>query len=115
MQVLKFGGTSVANTENIQKTIQVIQQSGYSRCLIVVSALSGVTDLLIKTGTTAADGHEQYKQFLAELEKKHIDKDEFEKLTISYSQALVFFSVYKLFCLILIGICRRSPICFSIP
>jgi len=73
MQVLKFGGTSVANTENIQKTIQVIQQSGYSRCLIVVSALSGVTDLLIKTGTTAADGHEQYKQFLAELEKKHID------------------------------------------
>ena len=32
---------------------------------------------------------------LISMEKKHIDKDEFEKLTISYSQALVFFSVSK--------------------
>ena len=73
MQVLKFGGTSVANAENIQKTIQVIKDSGYSRCLVVVSALSGVTDLLIKSGVTAADGNETYKQVLNELEKKHIE------------------------------------------
>jgi len=73
MQVLKFGGTSVANAENIQKTVQVIKNSGYSRCLVVVSALSGVTDLLLKTGHTAAEGNEQYKQTLAELEKKHIE------------------------------------------
>ena len=73
MQVLKFGGTSVANAENIQKTIQVIQNSGYSRCLVVVSALSGVTDLMIKAGVTAADGNENYKQVLNELEKKHIE------------------------------------------
>ena len=31
---------------------------------------------------------------LISMEKKHIDKDEFEKLSITYSQALVLLSVF---------------------
>jgi len=73
MQVLKFGGTSVANAENIQKATLVVKNSGYNRSVVIVSALSGVTDLLIKTGTIASEGNELYKQHLIELEKKHID------------------------------------------
>ena len=73
MKVLKFGGSSVANAENIKKVIDIIQRPQYQNSIIVVSALGGVTDLLIKTGIDAAMGNEQYKETLFALEKKHID------------------------------------------
>jgi bifunctional aspartokinase / homoserine dehydrogenase 1 len=48
MQVLKFGGTSVANANNIRK-IKNIVQSKYSgeRTVIVVSAFAGITDIIV--------------------------------------------------------------------
>ena len=55
MIVLKFGGTSVANAENINKTINIIAQKSKDKKLaVVVSAFSGVTDLLILAGKTAS-------------------------------------------------------------
>ena len=46
MQVLKFGGTSVANAENIKKVIAIVKQSSQKdKTIVVVSALGGVTDL----------------------------------------------------------------------
>ncbi len=73
MKVLKFGGSSVANAENIKKVISIIQQSQYKKSITVVSAFGGVTDLLIKTGTEASVGNENYKETLSALEKRHID------------------------------------------
>ena len=73
MKVLKFGGSSVANAENIKKAVSIIQQPQYKKSIIVFSAFGGVTDLLIKTGTDAAQGNEQYKETLTALEKRHID------------------------------------------
>ena len=52
MKVLKFGGTSVANAENINKVINIITKNDEAQ-IIVVSALGGVTDALIKAGTLA--------------------------------------------------------------
>src|SRR5256885_1825248 len=72
MKVLKFGGTSVANTENIQKTVSIIKR-GNEPQIIVVSALGGVTDQLIRTGTKAEKTDETYKEMLQHLEKKHLD------------------------------------------
>jgi aspartokinase/homoserine dehydrogenase 1 len=72
IKVLKFGGTSVANTENIRKTVNIIKQGNDSQ-IIVLSALSGVTDQLIRTGTLAEKGDETYKEMLKQLEKKHLD------------------------------------------
>ena len=49
MLVLKFGGSSVANADNIRQVIQIIQNTLNTRnnqLIVVVSALGGVTDEL---------------------------------------------------------------------
>ena len=73
MKVLKFGGSSVANAENIKKVVAIIKQPQYKKTVIVFSAFGGVTDLLIKTGADAALGNEAYKETLTALEKNHIE------------------------------------------
>ncbi len=72
MQVLKFGGTSVANADCINKTIAIVQHAAQKgRVVAVSSALSGVTDLLIQVGTLAAAGDEGYKAKLQAIEERH--------------------------------------------
>lgn len=63
MKVMKFGGTSVANAENIKKIIAIAKTSLQSddQAVVVVSALSGVTDGLIDLATKAANGDASYK------------------------------------------------------
>ena len=73
MKVLKFGGSSVANADNIKKVVTIVLQPQYNNSIVVVSALGGVTDLLIATGTDAANGKESYKETLLALEKRHIE------------------------------------------
>ncbi len=73
MQVIKFGGSSVANAENIKKVIVVIQQKILKeKTVVVVSALGGVTDLLILCSTLAAAGDETYKEKISEIEQRHL-------------------------------------------
>jgi bifunctional aspartokinase / homoserine dehydrogenase 1 len=73
MQVIKFGGSSVANSENIKKVIAVIQQKiTTSNTIVVVSALGGITDLLILCSTLAANHNESYKDKIAEIEQRHL-------------------------------------------
>ncbi len=74
MQVLKFGGTSVANAENINKVIAVLKQAVQKdRTVVVVSALGGVTDLLLNAASLAAAGDETYKEKLKVVEQRHIE------------------------------------------
>ncbi len=72
MKVLKFGGTSVANAENISKVVNIVIKNDEAQ-IVVVSALGGVTDTLIKAGTLAEQTDETYKEILQQLEKKHLD------------------------------------------
>ncbi len=73
MYVLKFGGTSVANSENIQKTVEIVQHSvNKNRTFVVVSAMSGVTDLLIEAANLAANQNEEYKEKLKIIELRHL-------------------------------------------
>lgn len=72
MKVLKFGGSSVANAENIQKVVAIVKGTSEPQ-IVVVSALGGVTDLLIKAGTLAEQSDETYKEVLQQLETKHLD------------------------------------------
>ncbi|MFN3755159.1 bifunctional aspartate kinase/homoserine dehydrogenase I [Flavobacterium sp.] len=84
MIALKFGGTSVANAENISKTIAIVaNKSKENQLAVVVSAFSGVTDLLILAGKTAAEKDKGYKDIVSQIEKKH--KDAIEEL-ISLSE-----------------------------
>lgn len=74
MHVLKFGGTSVANAENINKVIALVKQAlEKNRVLLVVSALGGITDMLIQAAISAAAGDESYKQKLSEIEHRHLE------------------------------------------
>src|SRR5579872_2907692 len=74
MQVLKFGGSSVANTENINKVNAIVQQAlAKDRTILVVSALGGVTDALIRAGLLAAAGDESYKEKLQLVEQRHLE------------------------------------------
>ncbi|MDQ3551233.1 MAG: hypothetical protein M3413_06870, partial [Bacteroidota bacterium] len=61
MQVLKFGGTSVANAGNIKKIKNIIHtKATHTRTVVVVSAFAGVTDKLLQCGSLAADGDNKY-------------------------------------------------------
>lgn len=74
MQVLKFGGSSVANAENIERVVNIIRQrSEGEKTIAVVSALGGITDILLNCGTMAAEGNEAYKEQLQVIEARHME------------------------------------------
>ncbi|MDY8135809.1 bifunctional aspartate kinase/homoserine dehydrogenase I [Aquimarina sp. 2201CG5-10] len=74
MNVLKFGGSSVANTTTIESVIKIIKkQSKKDTLYIVVSALGGVTDLLLQAGEEASSNNENYKNTLSEIERRHLE------------------------------------------
>ena len=55
MQVLKFGGTSVADAASIRQVINIVEKAlEEDRTLVVCSAISGCTDELIRIGRLAA-------------------------------------------------------------
>ena len=72
MQVLKFGGTSVANAEAMLQTIKVVEKAlEADRTIVVSSAISGCTDGLIEMGRLAAARDEVYLERLAFWQEKH--------------------------------------------
>jgi aspartokinase/homoserine dehydrogenase 1 len=74
MQVLKFGGSSVANSENIRKVIKITgDRRSRGKAVVVVSALGGTTDALINCGTLASQANEEYKIILKQIEQRHLD------------------------------------------
>jgi aspartokinase/homoserine dehydrogenase 1 len=73
-QVLKFGGSSVANADNIRKVLNIVgQHRQRGRAVVVVSALGGVTDQLLRCGDMAADGNEAFRELLLQIEQRHLD------------------------------------------
>ena len=71
MKVLKFGGTSVAHPNSIAKVLDVVKSSPSS--VVVVSALGGVTDQLVKAMELAASGQNTYQSLLTSIEEQHND------------------------------------------
>jgi aspartokinase/homoserine dehydrogenase 1 len=72
MKVLKFGGTSVANSESLSNVLKIVQKQKGS-IAVVVSALGGITDLLMEMLSLAQSGEDHYKDNLAVIEKRHLD------------------------------------------
>ena len=58
MKVLKFGGTSVGSVESIQAVLQIVKKSydAGEKPLVVLSAMSGITNLLTQMAEDAAEG-----------------------------------------------------------
>jgi aspartokinase/homoserine dehydrogenase 1 len=72
--VVKFGGTSVGTAKAIQQAAQVVLRHAphWERTVVVVSAMAGVTDALIKGAQTAATGDEAtHKALVADLRARH--------------------------------------------
>ncbi len=74
MNVIKFGGSSVASAENIEKVASIIKHNfADKKLVVVVSALGGVTDLLLDCAGQAAAGEESYKDIFNHIESRHVD------------------------------------------
>jgi aspartokinase/homoserine dehydrogenase 1 len=74
MKILKFGGTSVGSAQSIGTVIGILRNEyeAGEKPVVVLSAMSGVTNLLSSMAEKAARG-EDFTPQLAELETRHFD------------------------------------------
>jgi len=73
MQVLKFGGSSVADATNISNVVRIVKESvKRDRTILVASAAGGCTDKLIEIGKLASEQDDRYVILIDELEERHI-------------------------------------------
>lgn len=73
--VMKFGGTSVGSADALQQAAQIIRnaQDEFTRVVVVTSAMSGVTDLLLQSASLAAQGKVDWlPQAESTLREKHL-------------------------------------------
>lgn len=70
MKVLKFGGSSINSAENIEKVKEIVLRQN-DDVVVVVSALGGVTELILKAAKTASTGSSDYLSVLEEINEKH--------------------------------------------
>lgn len=74
MKVLKFGGSSIGNAENIEKVVEIVKTAiEKSSCAVVLSAMQGTTDDLIGAGKLAESGDEIFREKINEIEAKHFE------------------------------------------
>ena len=73
MLVLKFGGTSVGSPEAVESLLAILgdHEHAHKVRVVVVSALSGVTDGLIAAARQAAAGDDAYAAAVKALEDRH--------------------------------------------
>ncbi len=72
MKVLKFGGTSVGSTESMLNVKQIVETAARDEeVIVVVSALGGITDQLLRTAEMAFHGDSLYKREMGEIIDRH--------------------------------------------
>ena len=70
MKIMKFGGTSVGSVDSIQKVKQIVESEKDS-VIVVVSALGGITDQLIRTASMATRGDIAYEAEFDGMVRRH--------------------------------------------
>lgn len=70
MKVLKFGGSSVATPESLSNVKSIVENTP-GRKVVVVSALGGITDLLLSTARLAKEDNVKYLEQYANIVKRH--------------------------------------------
>ena len=74
MQVLKFGGSSVASAEAMLQTIHIVEKAlEADRTIVVSSAIGGCTDGLIELGRLAAAQDKAYGEKLSFWQARHAE------------------------------------------
>lgn len=71
--VMKFGGTSVGSADGIRDVAHIVSDAAQQhQVAVVVSAMSGVTDMLVKAAEAAeAKDRSAYRQNIEEIRTKH--------------------------------------------
>ncbi|MFN8135362.1 MAG: aspartate kinase [Bacteroidales bacterium] len=74
MRILKFGGSSVASPERINNVIEIIKkyQPESSQVIVVVSALGGITDQLVKLCELIPADKAKCEALILEIEQRHL-------------------------------------------
>ena len=72
MKVLKFGGTSVGSCQSLAN-VKKISESQDSSVIVVVSALSGVTDALLDVSKQAEMSNPAYPELFEKIKARHYD------------------------------------------
>ena len=74
MRVLKFGGSSVASAESINKVISIVKEAIQTgdKIIIVLSAFGGTTDALLEAAGLASQADHSYKEKLHLIEQRHL-------------------------------------------
>lgn len=72
MKVLKFGGTSVGSVNGILSVKKIVETQS-EPVIVVVSALSGITDQLYKIAKLACDGDKTYLTEYDQMLTRHIE------------------------------------------
>jgi len=74
MKVLKFGGTSVGSSKNINKVIHILENYGKTDALAcVVSAVGGITDKLLLAGKQAQNKDKAFLETFEGIKDKHFN------------------------------------------
>jgi len=72
MIVVKFGGTSVGAVPQIDKAARIVQSMRDSKPVVILSAMGGVTDMLLQAGEAAVSGQVQARDDkLWEIRSRH--------------------------------------------
>ena len=72
MKVLKFGGTSVGSSKNINSVINILENYGKTDTIVcVVSAVGGITDKLLLAGKQAQSKDRAFVDTFADIKEKH--------------------------------------------
>ena len=69
MVVMKFGGTSVGSSESIEQVLEIISSQKGDK-IVVLSAFSGVTNLLVEINTYYKNGDENIHETILQLERR---------------------------------------------
>ena len=72
MKVLKFGGTSVGSVDSIRQIQHIIARQT-DDCIVVVSALGGITDQLLRAAHLALENGEEYMEVYQQIRQRHLD------------------------------------------
>lgn len=72
MKVLKFGGTSVGSVNGILSVKKIVEAEN-EPVIVVVSALSGITDQLYKVAKLASEGDKTYLAEYEEMAARHVE------------------------------------------
>lgn len=89
--VMKFGGSSVGNTAALTQVLSIVlhEQTRWSRLLLVVSALDGITDALIEaTHLAQLSNRRGYRRIAATIRTRHLALIEKLPLGATERQAL---------------------------